>query len=144
MAATLPSLPPAVRLKPGQETSRNPGAASPRQETRGPGWDFIQVYAIETTGPATERLDGCELCLPVGFWVCDDEAPVCIRGQEDRAARGHQLDLSFSLPDFVFQEPDCGCLKASFLHVTLAFSDSVFSGCGPSSSLLRGTDLRGC
>lgn len=54
-----------------------------------------------------------------------------------------ELDLSSSLPDFVFQEPWLCCLNASFLHFTLAFPDSVFSGCEEQTSGTVGCGLRG-
>lgn len=54
LAATIPSLPPAVQLKAGQKTTRNPEAASSCQENGGPGWDSIQACAVETTGLGTE------------------------------------------------------------------------------------------
>lgn len=53
--------------------------------------------------------------------------PCGARGREHRAARGRRLDLSSSPSDSSSRSLDCGCGNASFLCVTPAFPDSLFS-----------------
>lgn len=140
---TLPS--PSSTAETWAEDSHEP--RSPGQQNGGPGWDFIQAYTVETTGPGTEAQAsrwpwtslGCGL---LGLWWWSSSVYPEHRSAE-RPVAGPWISVLCSLISSS-RSLDCSCLKASFLHVTLALPNSVFSGCGPSSSLLWGADLRGC